>query len=186
MLQASHISAFQAVSPDARQQRVSDLQRQLLEISIAHQQLKATILQKQLQSVHHYIHQLWHSNEVKPIHRISSADTLTSEDCRSEESRTGQEAGYPSKVTCSPWTQSETQQTCLVFRIETCLRRGLFEAVPCTEVERKAKVHRFLLKSKENKAKRAISRVFEGRRATAKAKVRVNGRFVKSEETSIA
>lgn len=185
MLQASHISAFQVVSPDTRLQRISTLQRQLLEMSLTHQHLKATILQKQLQSVHHYIHQLWYSSDAKPIHRISSADTLTSEDCRSEESRTGQEAGYPSKVTCSPWTQSETQQTCLVFRVETCLRRGLFEAVPYTEVERKAKVHRFLLKSKENKAKKAISRVFAGRRATAKAKERVNGRFVKSEETII-
>lgn len=181
-LHTSQSSAFHAI--DSQQQRLNYLKVHFLELSLAHEQVKAAVLQKQLQGVYGYLasQQLWQPKAQKPIHRVSSLETLTSEDCESNESRTGQEAGYPSKVSCSPWTQTGTQQTRLVFRIETYLRRELHEAVPYTEAERKAKVQRYLLKSQANKAKKVINRLFEGRSATAKAKTRVNGRFVKSEE----
>lgn len=180
-LHTSQSSAFHAI--DSQQQRLNYLQRHFLELSLAHEQVKAAVLQKQLQDAYHYIasQRLW-----PPIHRVSSSETLASGDCESNEFQTGQETGYPSKVSCSPWTQTEAQQTRLVFRIETCLRRELFEAVPYTEAERKAKVHRYMVKARAIKAKKAISRLFEGRSATAKAKTRVNGRFVKSEEINLA
>jgi hypothetical protein len=51
-------------------------------------------------------------------------------------------------------------------------------------MERKVKVHRYLLKMRAIKAKKAFSRVFAGRSEIAKSKVRVNGRFVKAEDAS--
>ena len=183
---ASQHSAFLPTGADPRQQLLGQLQRQLLELSLAHEQVKVALLEKQLQGLYHYlaVQQMWQPLGPKPFHRVSSSDTLSSGDCEAEESRSGQEAGYPTKVTGLPWTQAETRQSPKVFRLETCLRRELCDAVPCTAVERKMKVHRYLLKMRTIKAKKVYSRVFVGRSETAKCKTRVNGRFVKTEAQS--
>lgn len=179
-------SAFLPTGLDPRQQQLGQLQRQLLELSLAHEQVKVALLEKQLQSLYHYLslQQMWQPQSLKPFHHVSSSDTLSSGDCETDESRSGQEAGYPTKVTGLPWIQAETCQSSRVFRLETCLRRELVDAVPCTAMERKMKVHRYLLKMRAIKAKKVYSRVFVGRSETAKSKTRVNGRFIKTEDVS--
>lgn len=183
---APQLSAFLPTGVDPRHQLLSSLQRQLLELSLAREQVKVALLEKQLQGLYHYLsmHQLCRPQACKPIHHVSSSDTLSSADCETDESRSGQEVGYPTKVSGYPWIQTETRKSSLVFRFETCLRRELADAVPATEMERKVKVHRYLLKMRAIKAKKAFSRVFAGRSEIAKSKVRVNGRFVKAEDAS--
>lgn len=183
---APQLSAFHPTGVDPRHQLLSSLQRQLLELSLAHEQVKVALLEKQLQSLYHYIsmQQLCCPQVCKPIPHVSSSETLSSADCETEESRSGQEVGYPTKVSDLPWTQAETRKSALVFRFETCLRRELADAVPATQMERKIKVHRYLIKMRAIKAKKAYSRVFVGRSETAKSKMRVNGRFVKAEDAS--
>lgn len=179
-------SAFHSPLRSLKLQRLGDLQRQLLELSLAHQQVKIAFLEKQLQSVYHYVarQQLWQQQCQKSMHRVSSSETLESGDCETDESRSGQEAGYPTKASGLPWTQTESTQSHPVFRLEACYRRELFDAVPCTTAERKAKVHRYLLKMKAIRAKKVYSRIYSGRSETAKGKMRINGRFVKPEEVS--
>ena len=174
-------------SLEAKYRKLAVLQRQALDLTLAYEQTRVAMLQKHFESLYHYmaLQALWQQQPVKAFPHVDSSETLCSDGNSSDtaESRTGQEAGYPTKVSGSPWTQTETQSSAApIFRVEFQLRRDVEEAVRCTEVERKGKVRRYLEKMRVVRQKKVFSRLFVGRSETAKAKLRVNGRFVKAFE----
>jgi hypothetical protein len=131
---------------------------------------------------------MWQLQEqFKPMHKVESSDTICSEEQPSNAhvSQSSQEAGYPTQASCSPWTKAGIcgkTENAPVFRIEYKCRRDLGDAVKFSSLVRKGKIMRYKEKMRKAKENLVFSRTFLGRSEVAKGKLRINGRFVKTQQ----